>query len=145
MPKITNAEVGLARRALRALLDYEHPKTRNGLRQAVVLQIRAMERELRPHAEAYQESFNALVKRYGTSKDGSGSDESFVVAADSASRPVFNREVAELDKIEIEVRGTLKLADLKCRDENGELIEIEPRGSAYTDLGDLLIIEEETR
>lgn len=142
MPTIKNEAIPLARRAIRALQEYEHPVTRAGIRQATALKFMALERLLRERAADVEERFNELVRKYGELRNPDEPD-SVSVAKDSPKRPAFNREVRELNQVELEVpdRLAVLLSELRVRDENGELVEVEC--GRIADLGDLLIVAEE--
>lgn len=138
MPKIRNADLLPARMAIRAMLEYEHPVTRCGVMMSASMQLRALDDELKQRLTHYEEAFNALVRKYGSPPKEGGNP---VVAKDAPERPQFNEEVAELNKTEVEIKNTIAAKDLTCRNEDGEREMIEPKGSAFFDLGDLLIME----
>lgn len=136
--KIKNEEIMPARLAIRALLNYEHPLTRAGVRQETTLKFMGLDRQLRQHGEDYDAAMKELVTRYGEEKVPGDPDTSFI-GKDSPYRGTFLRERRALDRLdfEIEDRFQVKLSELKVRDENGDLVDIECGQIAH--LGPILL------
>lgn len=132
MPKIQNGEVNRAILATRQLIEYAHPVTRAGLQFPMQIRLMRLEKLLRERAMELQQLKDEMVKRYGWK----GKPD-----RDSEFYPAYREEENKLALEETDVPDELmiSLAQLKVRDENQELADIECPMVVY--LGPLLSID----
>lgn len=131
--KIMNGEVNRATLAARALIEYAHPVTRAGLPMPIQIRLMRLEKVLRERALELQQLRDAMLKRYGWQ----GKPD-----RDSELYPAFRKEEGDMALAETDVPDELMipLAQLRVRDENQELVEVECAMTVY--LGPLLLIDE---
>lgn len=135
---IRNDELRGALMVVQRIKMYEHALSRRGVRQEVANRLGRLGRVLREHVEQLVEDHNELVDRFGERKDPDN-PATARVAKDSPHRAAFNEEVGKLNKVEVPIDANLRLkqSELRVRDEEGEMEDIDIGGLA--DLGPLLI------
>lgn len=142
MAKIRNEDIFPAREAIKALKQYTHPVTLAGIRNQAAINLGILDRHLRIMFEDFVEANNDIAKRYGNPETGVVKR----VGDDGKINEAFlkcREEQIDLGRqlVEIEDKFKIKLSELKVRNEDGELVEVE--SGRIADLEDLLIREEE--
>ena len=132
-----NEDIMPARRAIRSILDYKHPRSRCGIRNGPMLTLKTLDRKLRERGEILDDATLELLDRYGKRKDPA-KRETAVVGKDSPNRAAYFADLADLMKQEFETeeRYCVTLEDLMVRDENGELEDM--YNGQIADLGPFL-------
>lgn len=142
--KTTLEEVVVHRHAIALIRAYRHSKSNSGLRQDLAVKFMQLDRLLLGFArDLIDERNRELLIEFGEEKI-LGKPETSFIGKDNPLRGSFIEAQRELLRTEVEIPDHLcvKLSELKVRDEDGELVDIEIGEIGL--LGSLLIVQSET-